>query len=464
MNFAYNAEDTIVALSTPLGNGAIAVIRISGKNSFSITNKLTSKKITKKFARRAIYCSVYGIDRLASIDNIVLTVFVSPYSYTGEDLIEISCHCNPLIIDAIIERITSLGARVANPGEFTLRAFLNNKIDLSQAEAVTDVINAKTKQSLYQSQRHLDGKYSTVIHNIKNEVLKYLSLIEISLDFSDEEIEPISREKFESNLNLVINQLKHLLETYDYGRLLQEGIKVLILGKPNTGKSSLLNYFVGKERAIVSSIPGTTRDYIEESFVLNGINLKLVDSAGIRNAQNEIERLGIIRAKDQLGSSDIIVCMFEAHRELDDDDKKLIELMQERRQSQFKIYVANKIDLGEYAKTIDYLSGLNDSLVKISIRCTIGIDHLENMIKNKIIKDSSLETEEIVVTNSRHKKLIQEALEALNVANESLKSFSTEEIIAVDLRIALDRLGEITGEITTEDVLDHIFSNFCIGK
>lgn len=464
MNFAYNSEDTIVALSTPMGNGAIAVIRVSGINCFSIISKIIFKKITKQFARRAIYCEVYDVDRTVVIDKVVLTVFVSPNSYTGEDLIEISCHCNPLIIDAIIEQVTSLGARVANPGEFTLRAYLNNKIDLSQAEAVAAVITAKTKQGLFQSQRHLEGKYSRIIQEIQNEILKYLSLIEINLDFSDEEIETISLERFEADLNLIIEQLKHLLETYDYGRLLQEGIKLLILGKPNTGKSSLLNYFVGKERAIVSNIPGTTRDYIEESFVLRGINLRLVDSAGIRDSQDEIEKLGIIRAKDQLQSSDVVICMFEAHKNLDDDDQGLIRLTQESRQSQFIIYVANKIDLGEHAETIGYLSELNDSTIGISVKFRTGLDRLENMIASKLIKDNSLESEEIVVTSSRHKKLLQETLKALEGACDSLKSFSSEEIIAVDLRIALDRLGEITGEVTTEDVLNHIFSNFCIGK
>lgn len=464
MKYLYKEEDTIVALSTPIGNGAIAVIRLSGADSLVIINKLLKQKINVRDERKAIFCELYNKNRHSVIDNVVIVFFKSPKSYTGEDIIEISCHCNPIIIDSIISETLKLGARIAEPGEFTFRSFMNSKVDLSQAEAVAEVIRARTQQSLNQSFRHLEGKLSDVIFEIKNEVFGYLSLIEINLDFSDEEIEALPMTKLKNKINLTLKKLRKLKNTYDYGRFLQEGIKLLLLGKANVGKSSLLNLLVGKERAIVSNIPGTTRDYLEVGLQMDGIAIQAVDTAGIRQTTDEIEVIGVNRTYEQLESSDVAICLFEGNKDLDENDQRLIEIIKKYSGKISFIITANKCDLGENKTTYKDLEKLNLPILKCSITEKIGIDELKKNVKKQLFKDESLEAEEIVITNSRHKNIIEETIRSLKHAIKSINVSSSEEIISVDLRFALDKLGEITGETTTEDVLNNIFQNFCIGK
>jgi tRNA modification GTPase len=463
MKYIYK-EDTIVALSTPLGRGAIAVIRLSGANSFPIINKLIKTKLSSDTDRKAIFSDLFDRDHGNVIDEVVITFFKAPKSYTGEDVVEISCHCNPLIIDAIIAETVKLGSRIADPGEFTFRAFMNNKVDLSRAEAVSEVIHAKTRQSLNQSLRHLEGKLSDIIHEIKNEILSYLSLIEINLDFSDEEIDALPLTELSRRIDSTIKRLQKLKSTYDYGRLLQEGIKLLLIGKANVGKSSLLNLLLGKERAIVSDIPGTTRDYLEVGLQIDGIAVQAVDTAGIRSTQDTVETIGMNRTLEQLQNSDIAICLFEGNLPLDKDDEKLIEILAKNRERIPFVVVVNKIDLGQDRHTIQKLKELNFPFLKISVREKKGIDKLNTELKKQLLGNHSLETEEIVITSSRHKNVIEETIVALKQAVKAVKKNSTEEIISVDLRIALDKLGEITGETTSEDILNNIFQNFCIGK
>jgi tRNA modification GTPase len=464
MKYFYNEEDTIVALSTPLGNGAIAVIRLSGANALRVINKLLKKKVTSSDARRAIFTELCNLENQLLIDEVVVTFYNSPKSYTGEDVVEISCHCNPLIIDSIIRETIKLGARIAEPGEFTFRAFMNNKLDLSRAEAVAEVIQARTHQSLNQSMRHLEGKLFENITEIKNEILSYLSLIEINLDFSDEEIEALPLLELNIRIANTVNRLQRLENTYEYGRLLQEGIKLLLIGKANVGKSSLLNLLLGKERAIVSNIPGTTRDYLEVALQIDGIAVQAVDTAGIRHTLDTIEAIGVNRTLEELKSSDIAICMFEGNLPLSEDDDKLMEILADNREGIRFIIVVNKIDLGENQNSIQKLERLDLPFLKISVLEKRGINKLKDEIKNQLIQDQSLEAEEIVVTSSRHKNVIKETIDALKHAEKAFKKNSTEEIISVDLRLALDKLGEITGETTSEDILNHIFHNFCIGK
>ena len=463
--FYKNKEDTIVALSTALGVGSIAIVRISGPLGLSIINKLVKKKINEQDSHKVFYRVLHSLKNGNSIiDQIMVTFFRAPNSYTGQDLVEISCHCNPLIVNNIIEEILSQGARIAEPGEFTWQAFMNNKIDLSQAEAVSDVIHSRTQQGLNQSIRHLEGKLSQKINEIKDEILGYLSLMEINLDFSDEEIEAIPFSQLKAKIFETIQNLKRLESTFDYGRLIQNGIRLLITGKPNVGKSSLLNLLLGKERAIVSNIPGTTRDYIEENMVIDGIAVNAVDTAGIRDTDDPIEEMGVERTIKQIHMSDIVLCMFEAHSELVEDDIKLLDLIDNYIPGNNAIFLLNKIDLGINQKTLETLSKQEYPIVQTSTTENQGIKTLLKEIKTLLLKDQSLETEEIVITSSRHRDIIKKTIKHLEDSFETIKINVSEEIVAIDLRLSLEKLGEITGETSTEDILNHVFSNFCIGK
>lgn len=457
-------DDTIVALSSPLGNGAIAVIRLSGSESLAAINPALKRPITADDARRAIFNEIIDHSNQAVIDQVVTTYFRNPASYTGEDVVEISCHCNPLIIDRIIGQMVNNGARIAEPGEFTFRAFMNGKMDLSQAEAVAGIISARSRQSLTQSLRHLEGRLSERVFKIKDEILSYLSLLEINLDFSEEGIEVMPMEEMRRKIEDTITSIRRFLDTYDYGRLLQEGIKLLILGKPNVGKSSLLNAFLEKDRAIVSNIPGTTRDYIEANLELDGLAVQAVDTAGIRDTEDQIEAIGVERALAQMETADVALCIFEGNEPLAADDKVLLELIDNHRETLHVIPVINKIDLGEDNTVTTALAALELPLIKISAKANTGIDDLKQAIKAQVFNDVSIESEEVVVTSVRHKLALEKAIGSLKNALSAIDIAAGEEILAVDIRLALDSLGEITGETTSEDVLNHIFANFCIGK
>jgi tRNA modification GTPase len=457
-------DDIIVALSSPLGNGAIAVIRVSGKECLSVVNPLLKKKIKIQDSRTAFFNEISDASHNQLIDQIVTTFFKSPGSYTGEDVVEISCHCNPLIINRIIEEIIHMGGRVAQPGEFTFRAFMNGKLDLSQAEAVAEIIGARSRQSIRQSVRHLEGKLSQRINKVKDEILGYLSLLEISLDFSEEEIEVLPPGELATKVQATTERIEQLLQTYDYGRFLHEGVKMLILGKPNVGKSSLLNLLIERERAIVSDIPGTTRDYIEASMEIDGLAIQAVDTAGIRKTEDAVEAVGVERALSQLESTDVALCVFEGHRPLNDDDNVLLDIIRSHSETVNFVLVSNKADLGIQSSVEIVLKKMPFPLVKISVKENTNIDQLKAAIKTRLFREQSLESEEIVVTSARHKRVLEKTAESLSHALHSINIGSTEEVIAVDIRLALDCLGEITGETTPEEVLNHIFANFCIGK
>ena len=458
-------EDTIVALSTPLGRGAIAVVRLSGPRSKDIVGRMIGKTLDQRLERRALFARIRNGDHGGElVDEVVVTYYRRPRSYTGEDMVEISCHCNPLIIDRIIELAVSHGARMARPGEFTLRAFLNQKLDLSQAEAVAEVIHARTRQSLNQSLRHLTGKLSERIHEIRDEVLGYLALLEINLDFSDEDIEAVSYEVLHKQVEATQSHLEQLLRTYPYGRLLQEGIKLLLLGKPNVGKSSLLNALLGQKRAIVSDVPGTTRDYIEAGLELDGLYVQAVDTAGIRRTGDAVEAIGVQRSLEQLEQADVALVLFSSPEPPDADDEALLDLVRRHRERVRFVLVANKIDLGCEPALLFRLQSTGLPVVQVSALQEQGIDQLRAVTRQQVVDESALESEEVVVTSARHRDALRRAAQALDSALQAIERQDPEEIVAVDLRYALDALGEITGETTTEDVLNHIFAHFCIGK
>lgn len=460
----FDNEDTIVALSTPLGKGAIAVIRLSGKTSFTIINRLFSKKISSQDHRKALTGELASHKDRGLIDQVVVTPYRAPNSYTGEDVVEVSCHCNPLIIDRIIEEAVSLGARIANPGEFTQRAFLNQKLDLSQAEAVAGIIEARTKESLTQSLRQLQGKLSEKIYIIKKEILVIASLIEVSLDFNENEMVIYQPEEMWRKAVSIEKKIEKLISSYDYGRFLKEGIKITLLGKPNVGKSSLLNAFLEAERAIVSHIPGTTRDYIEAFIEIDGIPITVVDTAGIREAYDPIERLGMERSLEHGETSDVLLAMFESHRELNGDDEKLLSIVEKLKARIPIIFVINKIDLGRNKNTYRALKEKGFLLIEISAREGTNITELKKAIKSSVITNVDSETENVVITNSRHKNALQKTWDALHRFAEGLRSRLDEAVLAGELRSALDHIGQITGETTPEDLLNNIFGQFCIGK
>jgi tRNA modification GTPase len=461
----FDSEDTIIALSTPPGRGAIAVVRMSGSDSLTLLNQLFSRKIEEKDHRRAVTGEIWTADRGQILDECVVTYFRGPQSYTGQNLIEISCHGNPVIIEQIIQEMIFLGARVAQPGEFTQRAFLNHKLDLSQAEAVAAIIGAKTRSGLACSLRQLEGGLSEKITAIRDELMNLASLLELNLDFNEDDIQVYDKTAVLERGQILLEEIEHLLHTYDYGRLYQEGLKLLLLGKPNVGKSSLLNVLVEKERALVSETPGTTRDYIEEYTQIEGFPIQIVDTAGIRETLDMIEEMGVKRALAHIESSDLILAIFEVHRQLDGDDRRFIDYLKRNVKGKVPfIVVLNKQDLGHSAHILEQLHYLETSLVEVSAKTGRNIDQLKARIKNTLLGDASAEEEDVVITNARHK-------EALNLSRTSLQNFIAgiksevdEVILASELRSSLDYLGEIVGEISNEDLLNHIFGQFCIGK
>ncbi len=450
-----STEDTITAIATPPGHGAISLIRVSGAQAFDIADKIFSGQI--KISEAASHTIHYGriINSTAElIDDVLISIFKTPHSYTGEDSIEISTHGNPLILKKIVELLVQSGARLAEPGEFTKRAFLNNRIDLSQAEAVIDLISARTDTALRGARNQLNGILSKKIGFLKNNLLNAISLVEIGLDFAEEDIEFIENKELLKKIENVSGEIDNLLASYSFGKVIKDGVNVVIIGKPNVGKSSLLNYLLKESRVIVSSIPGTTRDIIREEISIDGILFRMFDTAGIRNTQNEIEKEGVMRSREAIKNSDIVILMNDTVQEYSFDifsevcsfiDKKKI------------IPVVNKIDL------IDNQNYLNGDL-GISAKTGEGINHLLEHLKEMAIKNSNYTEKSAIVSNVRHYQCLENTKNSLENAKESILNKYSGEFVAVDLRNAITNLSEIIGEVTTEDILSNIFQKFCIGK
>lgn len=449
-----STEDTITAIATPPGCGAISIIRVSGAQTFDIADKIFSGQI--KISEAGSHTVHYGriINSTGDIDDVLISIFKTPHSYTGEDSIEISTHGNPLILKKIVELLVQSGARLAEPGEFTKRAFLNNRIDLSQAEAVIDLISARTDTALRGARNQLDGILSKKISFLKNNLLNTISLVEIGLDFAEEDIEIIENKELLKKIENVSCEIENLLASYSFGKVIKDGVNVVIIGKPNVGKSSLLNYLLKEPRVIVSSIPGTTRDIIREEISIDGILFRMFDTAGIRDTQNEIEKEGVLRSREAIKNSDIVIFMNDTVQEYSFDilneacslvDKKKI------------IPVINKIDL---LNNQNYLNGD----LGISVKTGEGIDHLLELLKEMALKNSNYTEKSAVVSNVRHYKCLENTKNSLEKAKESILNKYSGEFVAVDLRNAITNLSEIIGEVTTEDILNNIFQKFCIGK
>lgn len=462
-------DDTIAAIVTPIGEGGISVVRISGKQAIEIADKCFQGKQTLALSasHTAHFGRFYNAEK-ELIDEVVATIFKKPHSYTAEDIVEISCHGGILVTRDILAMIVNSGARLAEPGEFTKRSFLNGRIDLSQAEAVADIIKSKSEISRRVSVLQLEGILSQKINEIKGKLLNICSYLELELDFVEEGIEFVKLDEIGKEINEIKRSLKELTKTFHEGRIYREGVKVVIVGKPNVGKSSILNALLSTDRAIVTEIPGTTRDTIEENLVIDGILFKIVDTAGLRSSTDIIELEGLKRTEKEIETTDIKLFVIDASEGFHEFDRKVFQRsITLRRNKELKVIVViNKIDLvNEPIVMKDDESISIFPRVKISAKTGLGIDSLKKEMINQIIGSRIIDVEKSpVLTNSRHLACIQRALTNLQIALNGLKTKKSNEFIAIDMRAAMNDLGEITGIVTNDDILNNIFSKFCIGK
>ena len=464
----YN-EGTIIALSSPPGSGAISIIRLSGKDSISAADKFFNSKSGKKLKDCNGYSISYG-DFLVGkevLDEVVISLYKGPHSYTGEDVVEISCHGSNYIQQEIITSFTNAGVRLASPGEFTLRAYLNNKKDLSQAEAVSDLIASESKEAHKVAMQQMRGGYSNEIEDLREKLIDFKSLIELELDFSEEDVEFADRKDLKDLLNTLESKLSGLIESFSYGNVIKEGVTVTIAGKPNAGKSSLLNALVNEDKAIVSDIPGTTRDAIEDVTVINGIKFRFIDTAGIRETSDKIESIGVERAKGKIGKSRVLIYLFDRS---DISENELINEVESYERDDLNIFIVeNKIDLLNNLKTDSYKDNINQLIKKKNIELlqisALNQTNIEDL-KKAISKDLNLSSENsIVITNSRHLEALKNSLNAIKSVKKGLQDGISGDLLSVDLNDAIINISIITGKIDIDqDILGSIFSKFCIGK
>lgn len=453
---------TIAAISTAPGNAGIGIIRLSGDDCFKILQKIFKPKNKGKIKGYTIkYGNIVKSENDEIIDEVLVSYFVAPKSYTKENMCEINSHGGIVVENQILEECLKNGAVLAEPGEFTKRAFMNGRIDLSQAEAVIDIINSKTEKEMMVAQRHLEGSLSKKIKDIQGEILNLMADIEASIDYPEYDIEETTNKKINDTLNSVEEKLLKLKNSFENGKILKEGIKTAIIGKPNVGKSSLLNLILGENRAIVSDIEGTTRDTIEEYINIKGIPLKIVDTAGIRKTNDEVEKIGVERSINNINNAELIIALFDDSRTFDDQDQKILDLIEGKK----TIILINKIDLGKnLIKENEKLKKFKNNIIEFSTINETGLDKLYNKIE-ELFKLNELDCENTeIITNNRHKQQILYALEDVAKGRESLETHMPVDITAICLKDILEKLAEITGENVSEDIINEIFKKFCLGK
>lgn len=455
--------DTIAAIATALTNSGIGIVRISGSEAIEIADRVFHpKKDDKRLSKEKSYTVHYGMIRDGDqmIDEVLVLIMRGPHSYTAEDTVEIDCHGGVLVIKRILETVLKYGARLAEPGEFTKRAFLNGRIDLSQAEAVIDVINAKNGYALKSSVSQLRGAVSERVHKLREVILYEIAFIESALDDPEHISLDGYREKLLTKISLLRESLERLLKSFDHGRVLSEGIKTVILGKPNAGKSSLLNVLLGEDRAIVTEIAGTTRDTLEETIHLHGFSLNIVDTAGIRDTADQVEQIGVKRAIQSADAADLILYVVDGSCELDENDRQIMDLIRERN----SIIILNKTDLTTVLTKEDLEKETGREVIPISAREQTGIDRLEQRIGDLFFSGEIDFNDEVMITNTRHKTAMQAALESICLVEESVLNEMPEDFYSIDLMNAYECLGTIVGEALEDDLINEIFSNFCMGK
>lgn len=462
-------DDTITAIATARGRAALAVIRLTGPMAVDIAASCFRGKQLKEAESHTAHVGYITTSRGTDIDHVVSTLFLAPRSATGEDVVEISCHGGDFAARLILDRLLEAGARMAEPGEFTQRAFVNGKMDLAQAEAVADLIHASSSLAHQVSLSHLQGRYSDILADLRDELLELAAFIELELDFSDEDVEFADRDRLVRLLERSGRLLGELLESYRLGARLRDGVRVVIGGRPNAGKSTLLNAILGRDRAIVSATPGTTRDEIEAEAEIHGLLYRFVDTAGLRQTSNAIEEEGVRRAERSIEHSDILLYVFDISIGLDGTESEFLRSVRERRPGLPVVLIANKRDLVSGASQISDGAARQPegSLAMSAERAVEFEEELGPLIQRlRAVAGDELSQSDAshVVTNQRHRNHLMKALEAVLSAKSSLKAGASGDTLALDLRVALHEIGAITGEITNEDVLDQIFSRFCIGK
>ena len=460
----YNLDDTIVAISTPIGEGGIGIVRLSGRNSLSIADKIFKSKDGNPPSRFKSYTTHYGhiLSALKEIiDEVILTVMRSPKSYTKEDIVEINCHGGIVPLKNVLELILSSGARLAQPGEFTMRAFLNGRIDLAQAESVSDIIRSKTDTSLRAAMSQLEGGLSETVRGLRNDLINLTTHIEASIDFPEEDVEILSSCGLKEKIKEAVDRLKVLIDSADKGRILREGIRTVICGKPNVGKSSLMNSLLKEKRVIVSHLPGTTRDTIEEIINIDGIPLKIVDTAGIIESADLLTKEGVARSRFHIKTADLVLFLLDGSRSLCANDKIIMDEIKDKK----VIVVINKTDLPKRLEVSKIRETLHDkTIMEISVKDKRNLKELEDAISNMVWGGRVTADHTAVVTNARHKALLIESRRALKKVLHNLKENLYLELTALNMKEAIDSLGGITGETINDDILGRIFSNFCVGK
>lgn len=456
-------EDTIAAIATAMAPSGIGIVRISGPEAVAVADRLyRGKKKEKKLADMKSHTIHYGwiVEQEQVLDEVLVMLMRGPHSYTGEDTVEIDCHGGVLAVKRVLEAVLHAGARIADPGEFTKRAFLNGRIDLSQAEAVMDVISAKSEYALQSSVSQLQGSVRRAVKEIREKLLYEIAFIESALD----DPEHISLDGYPEKLEGIVQeekrQIEKLLKSADDGKMLQEGIKTVILGKPNAGKSSLLNLLVGEEKAIVTDIAGTTRDVLEEQISLGGISLRMLDTAGIRSTEDKVEQIGVERAKEHAKNADLILYVVDASVPLDENDGQIMELLKGRK----TILLLNKSDLETVISKEELTARIDAPVLNISAREETGLAELEALIKEMFFQGEISFNDEVYITNMRQKRALEEALESLKLVENSIALGMPEDFFSIDLMNAYERLGSIIGEAVGEDLVNEIFSKFCTGK
>ena len=459
-----SVSDTIVAIGTKPGEAAIGIIRLSGNKSIKLTEKIFRQKNSKKISQMKTFSMAYGyiVDKKEeTVDEVIITLMKKPGSYTKEDIVEINCHGGISAADKILELCIKNGARIAEPGEFTKRAFLNGRIDLSQAEAVIELIRSKTEQSLKVAANNIKGIVKDRIEELRKRILDVMIELEASIDFIEEDLEITPYEVLGKNVIEIKKSIDVLIKDEKRGEIIKNGIKVAIVGKPNVGKSSLLNVLARKERAIVTHIPGTTRDAVEEILYMEGIPLIIVDTAGIRKSKNIIEKIGVKKSFEYISKSELVILVMDGNTQIDSNDCEIVEELKGKN----IIICLNKIDLKQVTSKKEINKKFKISnIIEISAKKNIGIDKLEKKIKTLVLGEEEFNIESKIIVNNRQKNILLEANRMLNHVIKAMKLKMSEEFPSSDLKLAYDLLGEITGQTTTNEILDGIFGKFCIGK
>ena len=455
--------DTIAAISTSTGNSGIGIIRVSGDEAIEIVDKIfKSNKEGKRLINVKSHTVNYGniVDGDKVLDQVLVLVMKNPHSYTGEDTVEIDCHGGMLILKKVLDLVIKNGAKSAAPGEFTKRAFLNGRLDLSQAEAVMDLINSQNDFALNSSIEQLKGGVSEKIKEIRSDVIYHIAFIESALD----DPEHISLDGYDNEISEMINKniskIKKMIDTFDNGRIMKEGIKTVILGKPNAGKSSLLNRMLGEERAIVTDIEGTTRDTLEENINLNGLSLKIIDTAGIRNTDDKVEQIGVNKAKEIAEGADLIIYVVDGSKDIDENDKEILEIIKNKK----VIVLLNKTDIDRIVD-IEQLNEIpKEDIIEFSAKAGLGMDELEEKIKDMFYSGEITFNDQVYITNARHKEALENSYNSLLKVKESVDAGMPEDFYSIDLMDAYEQLGLIIGESVEDDLVNEIFSKFCMGK